>query len=457
MQDNFINTNGQAILFIALKIIAVLALVVMNGFFVAAELAMVRIRDSQLASLAAKGNRHAKTARHIARHVDVYLGVTQFGITLVSLGLGVAVEPVFNGLLAPFFELIGVTSEPLRQDIALGVGFFTNCYLLIVAGELVPKAMAIRRTLPAALLTASPLVWFYRVSFPFIWLLNRSSQLVIKWLGVGADELYGTQSEEELRIVLGAAKGSPDRRNLILNALDLRHRIAREVMRPRHDVTVFDSSATMAECLAIAEKTRYSRFPICDDGDPDKARGIVHIKDMYAFRERAKTAADLLPLARQVICVPETARLEKLLQRFLEKKSHFAFVVDEFGGTLGIVTLENVIEAIVGQIQDEFDAEATQFIRRSESIWEVSGTLPLHDLEAIIGPVLHDEGVTTVSGWVTQQLGGFPKTGDSFAVGDYELRVEEMDGLRVARLKVTQLRFSEGVTTIFRREPQKPP
>jgi len=442
-------------MFIALKLLAVAALVLMNAFFVAAELAMVRIRDSQLASLAAKGNRRAKTARHVLAHIDVYIGVTQFGITMASLGLGVAVEPVFHAVLNPLFNVLGVTSETLRHNVALGVGFFTNCYLLIVAGELVPKAVTIRRTLPAALLTAKPLIWFYRLAFPFIWLLNRSAQLIMKWLGIAANEFPGAQSEDELRVILAAAQGSPDRRNLMLNALDLRNRTAREVMRPRNEVTVFDSSASLAECLGIAEKTRYSRFPICDDGDPDKARGVLHIKDLYAFRERAKTAADLLPLARKMICVPESARLEKLLQRFLEKKSHFAFVVDEFGGTLGIVTLENVMEALVGQIQDEFDAEATQFIRRSENVWEVSGTLPLHDLENIIGPVQHDESVATASGWVTQRLGGFPKTGDKFVAGDYELHVEAMDGLRVARLKITQLKFPEGTTTLLRREPEK--
>jgi len=282
--------NWDAIILFALKILAVLALVLLNGFFVAAELALVRIRDSQLASLAEKGNRRAKTARHILAHIDVYIGATQFGITMVSLGLGMAVEPVFHDLLEPLFNVLGVASESLRHHIALGVGFFTNCYLLIVAGELVPKAVAIRRTLQAALWTAGPLVWFYRLAYPFIWLLNRSSQVILKWLGIGADELHGAQSEEELRVILAAAQGSPDRRNLILNALDLRHRTAREVMRPRNEVTVFDSAATIAECLAIAEKTRYSRFPICDDGDPDKARGVIHIKDLYAFRERAKTA-----------------------------------------------------------------------------------------------------------------------------------------------------------------------
>ena len=440
---------------IAVKILAVLALVLLNGFFVVAELAMVRIRDSQLASLTGREKRRAKTARHIIAHIDTYIGATQFGITLVSLGLGVAVEPVFKDLLTPLFNLANIASPTLREHIALGVGFFTNCYLLIVAGELVPKAVAIRRTLPAALLTAGPLTWFYRISFPFIWLLHRSSQLILRWLGIGADELQGAQSEDELRVVLASAQGLADRRNLILNALDLRYRTAREVMRPRNDISVFDSAAPIAECLAIAEKTRYSRFPVCDDGDPDKAHGVIHIKDLYAMRDKARTAGDLLPAARKLMCVPETVRLERLLQRFLDKKSHFAFVVDEFGGTLGIVTMENVLEALVGQIQDEFDAEATQFIRRSDNVWEVSGTLPLHDLEKIIGPVIHDDNVSTVSGWVTQQLGGFPKHGDSFAVSDFGVHVEEMDGPRVAKLKVTRLKPAEGATTILPREPQK--
>jgi len=445
----------ETIILTGLKMLGVLTLVLMNGLFVAAELAMIRIRDSQLEALAARGNRRAGPARHILQHIDAYIGATQFGITLASLGLGMAVEPVFNSLLEPVFNLAGVAAS-LRHHIALGVGFFTNCYLLIVAGELVPKAVAIRRTLKVALLTASPLIWFYRVSFPFIWLLNRSSQMILKWLGIGADELHGNQSEEELRVVLGAAQGSADRRNLILNALDLRQRTAREVMRPRNEMTILDANATLEECLAIAERTRYSRFPICDAGDPDKARGVVHIKDLYAFRHRARTAADLLPVTRPLICVPETARLERLLQRFLERKSHFAFVVDEFGGTLGIVTLENVVEALVGQIQDEFDAEATQFVRQGENAWEVSGTLPLHDLENIIGTVPHEENVATASGWVTQRLGGFPKKGDRFGVGEYELLVEAMEGLRVARLKITRPKPASDPTISRRESPTSP-
>ena len=420
------------------KLLAVAALVLFNAFFVAAELAFVRIRDTQLATLAEKGNRRARTARHIVAHIDAYIGATQFGITLASMALGVLVEPVFRALLEPLFPLLKITSEHTQSTIAIVFGFFVNCYLLIIAGELVPKAIAIRRTLQTSLWVASPLNWFYRLSYPFIWVLHSSAQIVLRWLGFAGGTLHDRHSEEELRVVLGAAQGSAERRDLILNALDLRHRTAREVMRPRNEIVFFDSTASIAECLALAEKIRYSRFPICEHGDLDRTMGVVHIKDLYALRDRAQTAADLLPAARPLFYLPETARLDGLLRRFLARKSHFAVVVDEFGGTVGIVTLENTIEALVGQIQDEFDMEKSELVHLGENVWEAAGALALRELEKIIGTVPHDENTTTASGWVTEKLGGFPRAGDLVPVGNFELRVEEMDGPRVGKLKVTR-------------------
>jgi CBS domain containing-hemolysin-like protein len=432
--------NWDSIIDLGLKLLGLGLLILFNAFFVAAELALVRIRDSQLASLAQKGNRRAHRAQHIVVHIDSYIGATQFGITLASMALGVLVEPVFRALLDPIFPLVGIHSEQTQRTIAIVLGFFVNCYLLIIAGELVPKAIAIRRTLATALWVATPLDWFYRISYPFIWVLHHTSEIVLRWLGFPHAEFGEQHSEEELRFVLASSQGTPDRRDLILNALDLRHRIAREVMRPRNELTVFASDATVVDCVVLAEKTRYSRFPVCVDGDLDRTLGVVHIKDVYPalHNPRVQTAADLLPVARNIIYIPETATLDKLLRRFLDRRLHFAVVVDEFGGTTGVVTLENTIEALVGQIQDEFDTEATQFIRRSETVWEVAGTLALHDLEKIIGTVPHDENTTTTSGWVTEQLGGFPKTGDHVHVGIFELRVEEMDGPRVAKLKVSK-------------------
>ena len=174
-------------------------------------------------------------------------------------------------------------------------------------------------------------------------------------------------------------------RDIVLNALDLRQRIVREVMRPRQEIVALDTEASMAECLDVAEKTRYSRFPLCEGGDLDKTLGVVHIKDLYAMRIKARTGADLLPVARKLIYVPETARLEKLLQLFLERKLHLAIVVDEYGGTVGLVTLENILEELVGQIQDEFDQEKPLLVRASETTWEAAGALPLHELEELIG------------------------------------------------------------------------
>jgi CBS domain containing-hemolysin-like protein len=423
---------------IGLKLLGVLMLIACNAFFVAAELALVRVRDTQLTPLAAQGNRSAKRAKHLVAHIDRYIGATQFGITLASLALGILVEPVFSAVLEPVFHLLNIANEHTQHTIAIAFGFFVNCFLLIIIGELVPKAIVIRRTLQTALWTASPLDWFYRISFPFIWLLHRSSQWVLRWLGFDAVELHDGHSEDELRVMLAAAPGSADRRDLILNALDLRHRTAREVMRPRNEITFFDARSPICECLALAEKTRYSRFPICADGDLDKTLAIVHIKDLFALRDRAKTAADLLPAARPLLYIPETARLDGLLRRFLEYKSHFAVVVDEYGGTVGVVTLENTVESIVGQIQDEFDTEKSELVRLGENIWEAAGTLALHELEKIIGTVPHDENTTTASGWLTEKLGGFPKPGDIVEVGTFELRVEEMDGTRVGKLKVTR-------------------
>jgi CBS domain containing-hemolysin-like protein len=439
--------NWDAAILIVLKILAVLALVLLNGFFVAAEFALVKIRDTQLTLLIRQGQRRAKVAGLILRRLDAFLSAAQLGITMASLGLGWIGEPVFTALLQPVFGWLNVESMKVQHILAFTIGFSAITFLHISAGEQAPKWLAIQKPLPTTLWVAYPLLWFYRLSYPLVLVLNGASQWLLRQVGLetatGTERVY---SENELRLLLDAAqKNRSDAllgRNIMLNALDLRRRVAREVMRPRHEIIAFDTDAGLAECLALAEKTRYSRFPLCEGGDLDKTRGVVHIKDLYpALRDPApvgRTAADLLPVVRPLIYVPETARLEKLLQLFLERKLHFAIVVDEYGGTIGIVTLENVLEELVGQIQDEFDQEKSELTLVGENVWEAAGTLPLHELEKIIGEMQHEEAVATVSGWVTQKLGGFPKAGDALTIGACELRVEEMDGPRVARLKITK-------------------
>jgi len=426
-----------------LKLVGVLGLVCLNAFFVAAEFAFIRLRDTQLEGLVLRGHRRARIARRIVRNVEACVSATQLGITLCGLGTGAMVKPLFRALLAPLFGLLGVESATTRGTIELLTGFLVSTVLLIVIGELVPKAVAIRKTLPAALWIAGPLDWFYRFTFPFIWVLNALAQWFLRLLGIEPlSAAHPTHSEEELRLLLRSAQqgagATPLGRALVLNALDLRHRIARDVMRPRQEIAVLDTAASLAACLAVAEKMRYSRYPICEGGDVDRALGVIHVKDLYAMRIKARTGADLLPAARKLVYVPETARLEKLLQRFLERKLHMALVVDEYGSTVGLVTLENILEELVGQIQDEFDQEKPLCVRLAENTWEVAGALPLHELAELVGEPLHEGGVATVNGWVTRRLGGFPKAGDTLAVGAFRLRVEETDGLRVGRLKVTR-------------------
>jgi CBS domain containing-hemolysin-like protein len=433
--------NREGLIIIAENVFTVVLLVLVNGFFVAAELALVRIRDTQLSALAERGNRRAQRARHIIGNLNAYIGATQFGITLASLAMGVAVEPVFKHVLEPVFAMLKVPSLEVQRTATIIIGFFINSYLLIVVGELAPKVIAIRKTLPTALFVSTPLLWFYRISFPFIWLLNHSAQWMIGRLGFElAGEGTHSHSEEELRLMLSSAQAisgaTASGRSIALNALELRQRIARDVMRPRQEIIALDTEASIAQCLDVAEQTRYSRFPLCEAGDLDKMLGVVHIKDLYAARIKARSGADLLPAVRKLIYVPETARLEKLLKIFLERKLHFAVVVDEYGGTMGMVTLENILEELVGQIQDEFDQEKPALLRISDGVWEASGALPLHELEELVGESLREEGVTTVSGWVTQRLSGFPKIGDALTVGQFELRVEALEGLRVARLKI---------------------
>jgi CBS domain containing-hemolysin-like protein len=436
-------THHEDLARVLLEILLVLGLVTLNGFFVAAEFALVKIRETQLDMLVVKGNSRAKIARSIISNLNAYLSATQLGITMASLGLGWAGEPIFTALLSPLLLSLHVESEPLRHSISFALGFSALTFLHICAGELAPKWTAIQNPLPIALWVAQPLRWFFVASYPFNWLLNRTAQWILRQVGIEAvSESKRVHSEEELRLLVSTSQkqagATPFGRAIVLNALDLRRRLARQVMRPRQEIVGLDTEATIAQCLDVAEKSRYSRLPLCEEGDVDRTRGVVHIKDLFAMRLKARTGADLLPVARKLIYIPETAHLEKLLQLFLDRQLHLAIVVDEYGGTIGMVTLENILEELVGQIQDEFDQEKPLLVRTSDATWEASGSLPLHELEEVVGVPLSQEGITTASGWVTHRLGGFPRRGDVVPVGGFEVKVEEVDGMRVSRLKLSK-------------------
>ena len=443
------------------KAIAAVVIVALNAFFVAAEFALVRVRDTQLQPLAAQGSRRAALAQHIIRNIDAYLSTSQLGITLCGLGIGALVEPLFVDLLQPLFAAAGVASKELRHTLSFLVGFLISSFLLISLGEIAPKSFALRRSLPLSMVVAHPLAFVYWTFFPFIWLLNRTAQWALDKIGIGApSEAEQVHSDEELRLMVATAQrhhgGTTLGRDIVLNALDLRRRHAREVMQPRLEIMAIDTEASLDQCVKLAEETRYSRFPLCEHGNLDRTLGVVHIKDLYAVRSGAKSAEQLRAVARPLIYVPEMARLERVLQFLLERRLHLAIVVDEFGSTVGLVTLENILEELVGQIQDEFDQEKPQAQQIDEHTWELAGNLPLHELAQRVGEPLAQPGVSSVSGWITQRLGGFPHEGDTVPVGAFVLRVEETRGARVSRLRLSRSAAPRTLSSASDHPPEPP-
>ena len=375
-----------------LLIAAVFALVLLNAFFVAAEFSLVKIRDTQLETLAARGHRRATVARRIVRNLDAALSATQLGITLASLGLGWVGKPVFASLLAPVIRHFNVS--PAEADwLAFAVGFTAITFLHIVAGELAPKSLAIQKPLPTSLWVARPLQWFYRIFYPAIWLLNHAAFWLLRRCGLEpVSEAELAHSEEEIRLILAQSRrraGGPTLgQDIALNAFDLRRRQVRELMRPRGKIVSLNTEATLAECLALARRTGYSRFPLCEGGNVDQTLGVVHLKDLVAWGPETGHGRDLAAVARRIIFVPETARLERVLALFLQRKSHFALVVDEYGGTSGMVTLEDVLEELVGPIEDEFDEEKFALRQMGAQARKPSELLPLYPMNRQVAPPL---------------------------------------------------------------------
>ena len=432
-------------LWVGIKICAVIFLVGLNGFFVAAEFALVKVRETQLQPLLIKGKRRAKVAKHVVKNLDAFLSACQLGITLASLALGWVGEPIFETLLEPVYHWLDIESETLRTSLSFAVGFSVITVLHIVIGEMAPKTMAIQKPLTTSLWVAYPMVWFYRATYPIVQALNWSSLLMLKMIGIqAASESHDHHSEEEIRLLVETNQERMDRsklgREIVMNALELDDRIAREVMQPRTKMVGLDVNIDITECLRIAEETHFSRFPLCEDDDLDHTIGVVHIKDIYRLRNRAKRASDLVSISRKIIFVPETSRLEKILELFLQRKLHFAIVVDEFGGTLGMITLEDILEELVGEIQDEFDQEIPQLNQIDASNWEASGMLPTHELEELVGESALEEGISSISGLMTQRLGSFPAEGDKIILGEYNMEVMETDGPKVEKVRLSKRR-----------------
>jgi CBS domain containing-hemolysin-like protein len=422
---------------IALKLGAILILVLLNGFFVASEFALVKVRASQLEALVDQGARGAHAARHAAQHLDAYLSATQLGITLASLGLGWLGEPFLAAMFEPFFVKFGLTSPAVIHTISFAIAFSIITVLHIVFGELAPKSLAIRKSAGISLAVAAPLGFFYSLFRPFIWLLNGFAneflKRVLKVEPVGESEL--SHSEEELRLILAESEKDDEvstlGKEILINALDLKRRVVRDIMTPRGDVVYLDVDEPFDRQIAAAIESRHTRFPLCRE-HLDDAIGLVHIKDLLSLVHDGKR--DVESIRRELLHVSEMMPLEKLLRFFLTKHGHLAVVVDEYGGAVGIVTLDNVIEELVGAIQDEFDTDEEEYRHITETEFEVEGTHALYELEEKLDHEFENTDVTTIGGYITTELGHLPVKGESARVGDWLATVTDADARRVLRV-----------------------
>jgi CBS domain containing-hemolysin-like protein len=431
---------------IILKVLAVLALVVLNGFFVAAEFAIVKVRVTQIEPLAKSGSKRAKVAQSVITHLDAYLSATQLGITLTSLGLGWLGEPFVAHLLEPVFAWAGIVEQTVVQTASFAIGFFIITFLHIVFGELAPKSLAIMRAQSTTLFVASPLHLFFVVFRPFIWMLNGTANYFLRKVGIQpASEGEIAHSEEELRLLLSKEKVLSNLgKTISLRAFELRDRSVREVMVPRTEVFFLSTDRSISENIAAALENQYTRYPLCDH-DLDHVLGMIHLKDLFTLKGTDGPGDRLLDIKREMLFVPETTPLEKMLTTFLARRVLMAVAVDEYGGTAGLVTLENVLEELVGEIRDEFDVEPLLVQKISDAEYLVDGTMPLHDFARMFEVVPEGKDFVTVSGYVLQLLGRLPEKGASVELGDWHGTIVSTDARKVKTLRIKKHRLTDHV------------
>src|SRR5881296_1159480 len=434
--------HWDPLMLLIVKLMTVMALVLVNGFFVVAEFALVKIRDSQIKTLVDEGVKRAGLVKQIRDNLNAYLSACQVGITAASLGLGWLGEPFLARMLQPFFALAGIGSVPVIKSISFALAFSAITFLHIVLGEQAPKILAIRKAMPAALFVSAPLRWFYAIFKPAISFLNAASNWVLRHLlrvePITEGEL--AHSEEELRLILQesekSAEVTPLGRELVFNVLDLRDRVVRDIMTPRGEIVYLDLEDDFETNVKKAIESRHTRFPLCRE-NLDNTVGLVHIKELVPMMRDPHP--DLLKIKRDLIPVPEMMPLETLLKLFLGKHAHLALVVDEFGGTVGMVTMENVLEELVGDIQDEFDFEKEEFRKISANEFSVDGALGLYELNDLAKLELESADVSTIGGYVTHLLGHLPKTGEQVKIDNYLVTVSQADSRRVKHLHFKKL------------------
>jgi CBS domain containing-hemolysin-like protein len=423
-------------------VIVAFALVAVNAFFVAAEFALVRVRVTRIEELVGTGVRRAVATREVLRHLDAYISACQLGITLTSLGLGWVGEPAFARLFEPMFAWTGAWSAAASHSAAIVSAFALITFLHVVLGELAPKTFAITHPESTALAVSWPLHAFKSVFWPLIALMNGTSNFIVRLAGLTpASEGSLAHSEAELRMILAVSEKSGvlsgTHARLLSKALDFPDRTVRQILIPRGDVIFLDLRHSYAENLVRARDYGHTRYPLCDGGI-DHVIGVVNIKDLFPLAAPPATGGDLRAIARPPLFVPDTVRIEQALALFQKRRLHLGVVVDEYGGTAGVVTLEDVLEELIGEIQDEYDQESPKVQPQPDGRLLVDAALSLDDMDSLLG--IADDGeedVDTIAGLVLARLGRIARVGDAVRIGGRRVEVVKVRGRRIVRIAVS--------------------
>lgn len=425
------------------NIFLLVILIGLTAFFVASEFAVVKIRMSRIDQLIAEGNKKAVLAKKVVEDLDYYLSACQLGITVTALGLGALGKPAVERLLYPLFDYLHVPGS-IASAASYAIAFIFVTFLHVVVGEMAPKTVAIQYAEKITMLLAAPLYWFGKVMYPFIWALNGASRVLLRTFGVkpaGHDQAY---SEDELRIIMSQSYEGGEINETKLaymeNVFSFDERVAKDIMVPRTELITLDKDMEYADIIPILYKYNYSRYPVVEAGDKDRIVGVVYVKKMLPYIV-AKKASKLSDFIRELPYVVENTRIQDAMIKMQQQQVHMVVVIDEYGGTSGILTMEDILEEIVGEIRDEFDADEVADIQKTgNNEYVINGRVLLNELEKQFGFEFEgDEEIDTLGGWIQYHKGTTVEIGDVIEHGEFVWTVAEMDNYQIKQVILQQV------------------
>ncbi|MFC0270585.1 hemolysin family protein [Metabacillus herbersteinensis] len=425
------------------NLLLIALLIALTGFFVASEFAIIKIRSSRIEQLIAEGNKQAVVVKKVIDNLDEYLSACQLGITMTALGLGWLGEPTVEQMLLPLFVQYQVP-ESLSHILSFSIAFVSITFLHVVIGELAPKTVAIQKAEKISLWFSKPLILFYRIMYPFIWFLNGSARLLTGLFGLKPmSEHELAHSEEELRILLSESLKSGEINQsefkYVNKIFEFDNRIAKEIMVPRTEIVSLSIDAPIHEQLGIIKDEKYTRYPVVD-GDKDHIVGIINIKEIFTdlIQVNKRDSLRMDNYIRPIISVIESIPIHDLLLKMQKERIHMAMLIDEYGGTAGLVTVEDILEEIVGEIRDEFDADEVPLIQKvNENNYIIDGKVLVSEINDLFGLEIDDSDIDTIGGWVLTEKYDIQK-GETIELGSHHFKVRDMENHHIRYLEITK-------------------